>query len=113
MNLQSLNSISPRELAAIQAALPTLSLQEKMELFEALEEKERRVSRDLAKTNLIGFAKHVYPGFKVGPHHKKLARIFEDVLSGKKKRVSRKVVNLPRRPVLRCWCRWCSGWSRC
>jgi hypothetical protein len=58
-----------------------------MELFEALEEKERRVSRDLAKTNLIGFAKHVYPGFKVGPHHKKLARIFEDVLSGKKKRV--------------------------
>jgi phage gp29-like protein len=67
------SSITPRELAAIQAALPTLSLQEKVELFEALEEKERRLSRDLAKTNLIGFAKHVYPGFKVGPHHKKLA----------------------------------------
>ena len=87
MNLQQLTSLTPRELAAIQAALPTLSLQEKIELFDALEEKERRLSRDLAKTNLIGFAKHVYPGFKVGPHNKKLARIFEDVLAGKKKRV--------------------------
>jgi predicted phage terminase large subunit-like protein len=87
MNLQNLTSLTPRELTAIQAALPTLSLAEKVELFEALEEKERRLSRTLAKTSLIEFAKHVYPGFKVGPHHKKLARIFEDVLAGKKKRV--------------------------
>ena len=87
MRLDQLTSLTPRELAALQAALPTMSLQEKVELFEALEEKERRLSRKLAKTSLIEFAKHVYPGFKVGPHHKKLARIFEDVLAGKKKRV--------------------------
>lgn len=87
MNLHQLTSVTPREISAIQAALPSLSLQEKAELFDALEEKERRLSRNLAKTNILGFAKHVYPGFKVGPHHKKLARIFEDVLSGKKKRV--------------------------
>lgn len=87
MNLQQLTSLTPRELAAIQAALPTMSVAEKIELFEDLEEREKRTSRQLAKTNLLGFAKHVYPGFKVGPHHKKLAKIFEDVLSGKKKRV--------------------------
>ena len=87
MNLQQLTSLTPRELAAIQAALPTMSVAEKIELFEDLEEREKRTSRQLAKTNLLGFAKHVYPGFKIGPHHKKLAKIFEDVLSGKKKRV--------------------------
>jgi predicted phage terminase large subunit-like protein len=87
MNLQSLHSLTPRELAAIQAALPAMSRQEKQDLFEDLEERERRLSRKLAKESLLGFAKHVYPGFKVGPHHKKLAKIFEDVLLGKKKRV--------------------------
>jgi len=36
---------------------------------------------------MIEFAKYVYPGFKVGPHHRKLAKIFQDVIDGKKKRV--------------------------
>jgi predicted phage terminase large subunit-like protein len=38
-------------------------------------------------TDPIEFAKYVYPNFKVGPHHKKLAKIFQDVVDGKKKRV--------------------------
>ena len=87
MNLQNLTSINPREAAALTSALPKMSLVEKMELFEDLEERERRLSRKLARSNVLEFAKHVYPGFKIGPHHKKLAKIFEDVLSGKKKRV--------------------------
>jgi predicted phage terminase large subunit-like protein len=33
----------------------------------------------------------VYSGYKVGPHHRKLARIFEDIAAGKKKRV---IVNI-------------------
>jgi len=36
---------------------------------------------------MLGFATHVYPGFKIGPHHRKLSKIFEEVISGKKKRV--------------------------
>ena len=36
---------------------------------------------------MLGFAMHVYPGFKIGPHHRKLAKIFQDVIEGKKKRV--------------------------
>jgi predicted phage terminase large subunit-like protein len=40
-----------------------------------------------AQTDPIEFAKRVYPGFKVGPHHRKLAKIFQDVVEGKKKRV--------------------------
>jgi predicted phage terminase large subunit-like protein len=39
----------------------------------------------------LDFVKHVYPGYKVGPHHLKLAQIFEDIAAGKKKRV---IVNI-------------------
>jgi len=40
-----------------------------------------------AQTNILGFANYAYPGFKTGPHHRKLAKIFTDVIEGKKKRV--------------------------
>jgi predicted phage terminase large subunit-like protein len=52
-----------------------------------LEEQDRRFGLNKAQTDPIEFAKRVYPGFKVGPHHRKLAKIFQDVVDGKKKRV--------------------------
>ena len=86
MKLNDLN-LTPAEAKALQAALPKMSVQEKIELMEMLEERERRKSMYSARSNLIDFAKHVYPGFKVGPQHKKLAKIFQEVIEGKKKRV--------------------------
>jgi predicted phage terminase large subunit-like protein len=80
-------TLSPTEIAAIQQALPTLSLKEKMELFDMLEERERRYGVAAARQDMISFAKRVYPGFKVGPHHRKLAKIFTDVIEGRKNRV--------------------------
>jgi hypothetical protein len=64
-----------------------MTVKEKMELMDMLEERERRASMYEARTNMLDFAKHVYPGFKVGPQHRKLAKIFQDVVEGKKKRV--------------------------
>jgi len=80
-------TLSPTEIAAIQQALPTLSLKEKMELFDMLEERERRYGVAAARQDMLSFAKRVYPGFKVGPHHRKLAKIFTDVIEGRKNRV--------------------------
>ena len=80
-------TLSPTEIAAIQQALPTLSLKEKMELFDMLEEREKRYGVAAARQDMISFAKQVYPGFKVGAHHKKLAKIFTDVIEGRKNRV--------------------------
>ena len=71
----------------IDTLLAGMSPQEKLDFLEALEEKEKRVATTSAQGSLISFAREVYPGFKEGPHHRKLARIFDDVLSGKKKRV--------------------------
>jgi predicted phage terminase large subunit-like protein len=82
-----LTSLSKQELEALMQALPTMTLQEKMELFEDLEVREKRVSLAAAQHNMLGFATAVYPGFKIGAHHRKLAKIFTDVIEGRKKRV--------------------------
>ena len=80
-------SLTPAEIKALQAILPSLSTKEKAELLADLEERAVRAGKEVAKDTMLGFAQHVYPGFKIGPHHKKLSRIFEDVIAGKKKRV--------------------------
>jgi predicted phage terminase large subunit-like protein len=80
-------TLSPQEIQALQTALPRMSTAEKIELMEMLEIREQRFKVQTAQNSVLEFAKRVYPGFKVGPHHKKLATIFEAVLKGEKKRV--------------------------
>jgi len=75
------------EAAAIYAALPAMSLKEKMDLCDLLEEKEHRFRVQKARESALGFAHAVYPGFKEGPHHRQLAKIFDAVIAGDKKRV--------------------------
>ena len=87
MRLEDLTSLSKTELLALQKALPGMSLREKMELLEDLEVREKRARLQAAQNNMLGFATSVYPGFKIGPHHRKLAKIFTDVIEGRKKRV--------------------------
>jgi predicted phage terminase large subunit-like protein len=87
MKPENFTTLSKLELEAMAKALPHMSVKEKMELFDDLELRERRASLQAAKTNMLGFAQAVYPGFKIGPHHKKLAKIFTDVVEGRKKRV--------------------------
>jgi hypothetical protein len=87
MNIEQFTSISKVEIEAIKKALPHMALHEKIELLDDLDVRERRASLTAAKTNMLGFATSVYPGFKIGPHHRKLAKIFTDVVEGKKKRV--------------------------
>jgi predicted phage terminase large subunit-like protein len=69
------------------AALAAMSKQEKLALLELLEKKEHKDALQRAQDDPLEFAKRVYPGFKVGPHHRKLAKVFQDVASGVKKRV--------------------------
>ena len=87
MKPEQFTTLSKIELEAMAKALPHMSVKEKMELFEDLELRESRAKLQAAKTNMLGFATAIYPGFKIGPHHRKLAKIFTDVVEGKKKRV--------------------------
>ena len=44
MRVEQLTSLSKRELEALQKVLPTMTVKEKMDLFEMLEEREKRLS---------------------------------------------------------------------
>ena len=68
-----------------------MSPDEKREFLADLEVWERNQIQNLGQEDLLSFAEHVYPGYKIGPHHRRLAKIFEDIANGKKKRV---VVNI-------------------
>lgn len=68
-------------------ALPHMNAQEKAELYHLLEEREKRDKVIKAKTSMLGFAHNLYPGFKEGAHHRILSRLFQDIITGAKKRV--------------------------
>jgi len=69
----------------------SLSKVEKIELYSMLEKLEELKVKEERQSTFLEFVKHVYPGYKIGPHHYKLAQIFEDIANGKKKRV---IVNI-------------------
>jgi predicted phage terminase large subunit-like protein len=79
--------LTPEQAAALHANLSRMSVKEKLETLEMLERSQEHMRKTAARTDMLSFAKEVYPGFKVGPHHKKLAKIFTDVVEGRKKRV--------------------------
>ena len=79
--------LTSQEAAALYRKLPMMGLKEKLETMELLEKSEEFKAKRIARTDPIEFAKHVYPGFKVGPHHRKLARLFTRVINGECKRL--------------------------
>jgi predicted phage terminase large subunit-like protein len=64
---------------------------QKRRTLELLKKYDAQITQDLSKESFLDFVKHVYPGYKVGPHHLKLAQIFEYIANGKKRRV---IVNI-------------------
>ena len=64
-----------------------LTRQEKEELLALLQRQDGLARIKNAQTNLLEFAKHVYPAFKEGPHHRVIWKVIQDLLAGDKKRV--------------------------
>jgi len=71
----------------VNALLKTLTPAQKLEFLEELEEQQRRAKLKQSQASMTSFADFVYPGFKEGPHHRKLGKIFEAIAKGEKKRV--------------------------
>ena len=84
-------SLTPEQLFKLRQAVPTMPEKQKRRTLELLKTYDAQMTQDLSKESFLDFVKHVYPGYKVGPHHLKLAQIFEDIANGKKKRV---IVNI-------------------
>jgi len=83
--------LTDEQIRQLEIAIPSMEEAKKRKALELVRQyKKLRVQND-GKDNFLDFVQHVYPGYKIGPHHEKLANIFEDVAAGKKKRV---VVNI-------------------
>ena len=65
--------------------------EEKRRNLELLKTYDSKSVESVGKSDFLTFIDHVYPGYKVGPHHRRLAKIFEDIANGKKRRV---IVNI-------------------
>lgn len=88
---QILPKITPEQITKLKKALPTLSDHDKRRALELLARYHKEKTKFTAQNSFLDFVLSVYPGYKVGPHHKKLANIFEDIANGVKKRV---IVNI-------------------
>lgn len=75
----------------MQEALALASPSEKIELLRLVEEIEKRKVRDEAQDDFLSFVRSQWPDFISGAHHRRIAKLFEDVAAGKKKRI---IINL-------------------
>lgn len=83
--------ITSRELAELEALYSVADPQDKVKLQRLLKAYKSKMVEKSGKENFLDFIQHVYPGYIIGEHHRKLAQIFEDIANGKKKRV---IVNI-------------------
>ena len=83
--------ITPEQIFKLRQLLPQLDPKKKKKALDLIKKYEAQLTQIAANLSFLDFVKHVYPGYKVGPHHLKLAQIFEDIANGKKKRV---IVNI-------------------
>ena len=86
-----ISGISDAELDKALANIALLPKSEQVQLLAELDELEKTQTVEKRQNTFLEFVKHVYPGYKVGAHHRRLAQIFEDIANGKKKRV---IVNM-------------------
>ena len=83
--------IEPAKLKQALDNIGSLPKNEQIELLQLLDALEAKTQLTKRQNTFLDFVNHVYPGYKVGAHHEKLAKIFEEIAQGKKKRV---IVNI-------------------
>jgi predicted phage terminase large subunit-like protein len=84
-------TLTPEDIFKIRQGFPAMPDKQRRRTLELLKRYDANMTQDMGKESFLDFINHVYPGYKVGPHHLKLIQIFEDIAAGKKKRV---IVNI-------------------
>jgi predicted phage terminase large subunit-like protein len=91
MTAQKKKTLTKEDIEKLKLALPHMPDEVKRQTERDLAEYNNKLTSKVGKLKFLEFIQHVYPGYKVGEHHKRLAQIFEDIAAGKKKRV---IVNI-------------------
>ena len=84
-------TITKKEIEELEALFQIAEPADKVKLQRLLKVYTSKVVEKSGKETFLDFIHHVYPGYMVGEHHARLAKIFEDIAAGKKKRV---IVNI-------------------
>ena len=83
-NIESLlKALPPHEQQKVAANLAKMPEREQQEFLQLLEEHHTRTKRKASQGGLIDFIHAVYPTYMVGAHHKRLAKLLEDAVTGK------------------------------
>ena len=85
------DKITPQDIALLEQALPHLKDEQKVRALQKLRVYKKNWVQKHGKDMFLDFIQHVYPGYMIGAHHRKLANIFEAIARGEKKRV---IVNI-------------------
>ena len=83
--------ISEADLDLLQKNLPNMSERDRQKHLILLKQYKKELTKTQGKANFLDFIKHVYPDYKVGEHHARLAKLFEEIADGIRKRV---IVNI-------------------
>ena len=62
-----------------------MSTEQKQTLLAMLDEKIKKLEIKAAQSDLIRFAKDVYPNYSVGGHHKVMGSLFKEIAEGQEK----------------------------
>ena len=81
--------ITADQIQTLKKLLPTMSVEDKKRTLEMLKAWDAESTQILGRDSLPEFASHVYPGYIVGPHHRRLAKLFEEIAAGTKKQIGR------------------------
>lgn len=80
--------------AELNAVLPLLTEPERQRLLVELDKLAEMKEKEACITSFMAFTRRVWPSFIAGRHHARMAEAFEDVASGKCKRL---IINMPPR----------------
>jgi hypothetical protein len=83
--------LTPEGVALLEANLDGLTDEQKVKALHALRAYKKQAVKAHGAEHFLDFIQHVYPGYMIGEHHRRLAKIFEEIANGKKKRV---IVNI-------------------
>jgi len=83
--------LTPEKAAELMQIIPHLDDDKKRIALAKLRVFKKNWVQEHGKDSFLDFITHVYPGYMIGEHHRRLAKIFEEIAAGKKKRV---IVNI-------------------
>lgn len=83
--------LTQEDIFKLREAIPLMPKLQAEKTLALLKQQESFLNQEVSQMSFLEFIRHVYPGYKVGPHHLKLIEIFEAIARGEKKRV---IVNI-------------------